>query len=244
MKMLTLTRKPANGAGLSEHDQRLLWRIAALLLEASDADITYAAGSFGVVGTDRRIALTELATHATELKRNGTIEEDLDTNVTTDTPLTFPNGVHIAEVEIDPETGRMEVVAYSAVDDCGNVLDGMIVEGQLHGGIVQGIGQALYENCVYDSASGQLLSGSFMDYCMPRAENLPTLRVSTHSTPSAHTPMGVKGCGEVGTIGSPAAITNAVVDALSHYGVSHIDMPTTPNRIWSVIPKRSATSAP
>jgi carbon-monoxide dehydrogenase large subunit len=119
----------------------------------------------------------------------------------------------------------------------------MIVEGQLHGGIVQGIGQALCENCVYDSASGQLLSGSFMDYCMPRADNLPRLTVSTHSTPSAHTPMGVKGCGEVGTIGSPAAVTNAVVDALSHYGVSHIDMPTTPNRIWSVISERSVTSA-
>jgi carbon-monoxide dehydrogenase large subunit len=117
----------------------------------------------------------------------------------------------------------------------------MIVEGQLHGGIVQGIGQALCENCIYDSASGQLLSGSFMDYCMPRADNIPRMTVSTHSKPSVHTPMGVKGCGEVGTIGSPAAVTNAVVDALSHYGVGHIDMPTTPNRIWSVIPKGLVT---
>jgi carbon-monoxide dehydrogenase large subunit len=146
-------------------------------------------------------------------------------------------------VEIDPDTCIVQLVNYTAVDDVGTVINPMIVEGQLHGGIVQGIGQALYENCVYDSASGQLLSGSFMDYCMPRAENLPTLRVSTHSTPSAHTPMGVKGCGEVGTIGSPAAITNAVVDALSYYGVSHIDMPMTPNSIWCLIRKGSLPAA-
>jgi hypothetical protein len=136
--------------------------------------------------------------------------------------------------------GVVKLVNYTAVDDVGTVINPMIVEGQLHGGIVQGIGQALCENCVYDSASGQPLSGSFMDYCMPRADDLPRMTVSTHNTPSAHTPMGVKGCGEVGTIGSPAAVTNAVVDALSQYGVSHIDMPTTPNRIWSLI----STDAP
>ena len=157
--------------------------------------------------------------------------------------FSFPGGAHVAEVEIDPKTGIVQLVNYTAVDDVGTVINPMIVEGQLHGGIVQGIGQALCVSCVYDSASGQLLSGSFMDYCMPRADNMPRMTVSTHSTSSAHTPMGVKGCGEVGTIGSPAAVTNAVVDALSHYGVSHIDMPTTSNRIWSLIPKGSATSA-
>jgi carbon-monoxide dehydrogenase large subunit len=111
----------------------------------------------------------------------------------------------------------------------------MIVEGQLHGGIVQGVGQALYESAVYDDVSGQLLSGSFMDYCMPRADHLPNMTIKTHSTLCTHTPMGVKGCGEVGTIGSPAAVINAVVDALSHLGVQHVDMPATPNRIWRVI---------
>ena len=115
----------------------------------------------------------------------------------------------------------------------------MIVEGQLHGGIVQGVGQALFENCVYDEASGQLLSGSFMDYCMPRADNLPSMTVATHCTPCTHTPMGVKGCGEVGTIGSPAAVINAVVDALSHLGVTHVDMPATPNRIWRIMQNAS-----
>jgi len=138
-------------------------------------------------------------------------------------------------VEIDPDTCVVQLVNYSAVDDVGTVINPMIVEGQLHGGIAQGIGQALCEICFYDSTSGQLLSGSFMDYCMPRADNLPRMTISTHSMPSVHTPMGVKGCGEVGTIGSPAAVTNAVVDALSPYGVSHIDMPATPNRIWSLI---------
>ena len=133
--------------------------------------------------------------------------------------FTYPGGAHIAEVEIDPETGIVTLVNYTAVDDVGTVINPMIVEGQLHGGIVQGVGQALFENCVYDDVSGQLLSGSFMDYCMPRADHLPNMTIKTHSTLCTHTPMGVKGCGEVGTIGSPAAVINAVVDALSHLGV-------------------------
>ena len=146
--------------------------------------------------------------------------------------------VSIAEVEIDPETCIVSLVKYTAVDDVGTVINPMIVEGQLHGGIVQGIGQALFENCVYDDVSGQLLSGSFMDYCMPRADNLPRMTVATHSTPCTHTPMGVKGCGEVGTIGSPAAVANAVVDALAHLGVNHVDMPATANRLWRIIKTR------
>ena len=199
-----------------------------------------------MIGTDRKktladIALAAYVPHDYPLE---TLEPGLEEQAYYDPKnFSFPGGAHVAEVEIDPETGIAQLVNYTAVDDVGTVINPMIVEGQLHGGIVQGIGQALCENCVYDSASGQLLSGSFMDYCMPRADNMPRMTVSTYSTPSAHTPMGVKGCGEVGTIGSPAAVTNAVVDALSHYGVSHIDMPTTPNRIWSVISERSATSA-
>jgi carbon-monoxide dehydrogenase large subunit len=206
-------------------------RIAALLLEASDVDITYGAGSFGVVGTDRRIALTELATRAAELKRNGTIEEDLDTNVTTDTPLTFPNGVHIAEVEIDPETGRMEVVAYSAVDDCGNVLDGMIVEGQLHGAVAQGLGQALMEHVVYDDG-GQLVTGSFMDYAMPRADDMPPIRDELSCVPATTNPLGVKGVGEAGTTAAIAAVMNAVADAIPGGAGAHLDMPVSAARLW------------
>jgi carbon-monoxide dehydrogenase large subunit len=206
-------------------------RIAALLLEASEADIAYAAGHFGVVGTDRRIALTELAARAAELKARGEIEEDLDTKVSTDTPLTFPNGVHIAEVEIDPDTGRMEIVAYTAVDDCGNVLDGMIVEGQLHGAIAQGLGQALMEQVVYDDG-GQLVTGSFMDYAMPRAADMPPIRDELSCVPATTNPLGVKGVGEAGTTASIAAVMNAVADAIPGGAGAHLDMPASAARLW------------
>ena len=149
--------------------------------------------------------------------------------------FTFPGGCHIAEVEIDPDSGELALVAYTAVDDVGVVLNPMIVEGQVHGGVVQGVGQALGENCLYDAANGQLLSGSFMDYRMPRADDLPPIAVSTQSTPCRHNPLGVKGCGEVGTIAAPATVMNAVVDALSPYGIMHLDMPATPERIWRAI---------
>ncbi len=142
------------------------------------------------------------------------------------------------------ETGVTTLVAYTAVDDVGTVLNPMIVEGQVHGGVVQGVGQALCENCVYDPASGQLLSGSFMDYCMPRADDLPTIDSATQSTPCTHNPIGVKGCGEIGTIASPATVMNAVVDALAAYGVTHVDMPATPQRIWQIMqaaPPRQAS---
>ena len=157
--------------------------------------------------------------------------------------FTFPGGCHVAEVEIDPATGELALVAYTAVDDVGVVLNPMIVEGQIHGGVVQGVGQALGENCVYEPASGQLLTGSFMDYRMPRADDLPPIPVSTQSTRCQHNPLGVKGCGEVGTIASPATVMNAVVDALSPYGVTHLDLPATPQRIWQAIhsvPQRAA----
>jgi carbon-monoxide dehydrogenase large subunit len=206
-------------------------RIAALLLEAADADIAYAAGSFGVVGTDRRIALTELAARAAELKKRGAIAEDLDTNVTTETPLTFPNGVHIAEVEIDPDTGRIDVVAYTAVDDCGNVLDGMIVEGQLHGAVAQGLGQALMEQVLYDDG-GQLVTGSFMDYAMPRADDMPPIRDELSCVPATTNPLGVKGVGEAGTTAAIAAVMNAVADAIPGGAGAQLDMPVTAARLW------------
>jgi carbon-monoxide dehydrogenase large subunit len=156
--------------------------------------------------------------------------------------FTFPCGAHIAEVEIDPETGTVQLLNYVAIDDVGTVINPMIVEGQIHGGVAQGVGQALFEDCVYDQESGQLLSGSFMDYCMPRADNLPVMTVETHVTACTHNPLGVKGCGEVGTIASPATVINAVVDALAHLGVTHVDMPASPNRIWHVIQSAGAAT--
>src|SRR5262249_20020319 len=147
--------------------------IAATVLEASEADIAYRDGRFEVVGTDRRVSLFDLAARAAEMKERGEIAESLDTKGKTETPLTFPNGCHIAEVEIDPETGHVTIAAYTAVDDCGNVLNSMIVEGQMHGALACGLGQALLERVVYDNEGGQLISGSFMDYAMPRADDMP-----------------------------------------------------------------------
>src|SRR5215471_4059864 len=166
-------------------------KLAADALEAAEADIVYDSGAFAATGTDRRIGLFDLATQAKDRKRRGEIAEDLDTKLTADTPQSFPNGCHIAEVEIDPETGATALVGYAAVDDCGNVLDHMIVEGQVHGAIVQGVGQVLLEHLVYDRA-GQLVTGSFMDYAMPRADDVPPLTAAEHSVPATTTPSASK----------------------------------------------------
>nr|GAJ34448.1 carbon monoxide dehydrogenase large chain [Bradyrhizobium sp. DOA9] len=233
------------GAALSKATDKVIVKgkkIAAHLLEASEADIQFEAGKFSVAGTDRIKTFEEIA-GAAYVPHNyplEVLEPGLEEQAYYDpVNFTYPGGCHIAEVEVDPETGTVTLVNYTAVDDVGTVINPMIVEGQLHGGIVQGVGQALFENAVYDEGSGQLLSGSLMDYCMPRADHLPMMNVATHSTLCTHTPMGVKGCGEVGTIGSPAAVINAVVDALSHLGVTHVDMPATPNRIWRLLQNAS-----
>jgi aerobic carbon-monoxide dehydrogenase large subunit len=207
-------------------------RVAAMLLEAAEGDIVYEDGRFAVAGTDRRISLFELAARASGLKKQGAIEEDLDTRATTDTPLTFPNGVHIAEVEIDPETGAMDIVGYTAVDDCGNVLDGMIVEGQLHGALAQGFGQALMEEVLYDRGSGQLVTGSFMDYAMPRAADMPPIRDALVCVPATTNPLGVKGVGEAGTTASLAVVMNAVANAVPGGAAAHFDMPASAARLW------------
>jgi carbon-monoxide dehydrogenase large subunit len=238
----------ASGAAIVEASDKVIDKgkqIAGVALEASAADIEFKLGRFTIVGTDRGIGIMELA----ERLRGGMklpegVPATLDvSHVHEAAPSAFPNGAHVAEVEIDPDTGWVEVVKYTMVNDFGTVINPLLVEGQSHGGVVQGIGQALFENCVYDDASGQLLSGSFMDYCMPRADNLPRMMIATHSTPCTHTPMGVKGCGEVGTIGSPAAVANAVVDALAHLGVNHVDMPATANRVWRVMKSASLLQA-
>ena len=148
--------------------------------------------------------------------------------------FTYPSGAHICEVEIDPDTGVTHIVRFTAADDFGQIINPMVVEGQVHGGLVQGIGQALHENCVYDDA-GQLLTGSFMDYGMPRADDVPSFNVTTECTPCTHNPLGTKGCGEAGAIGSPPAVINAVLDALHGLGVKEFDMPATSLRVWEAI---------
>ncbi|MDE2285768.1 MAG: xanthine dehydrogenase family protein molybdopterin-binding subunit [Hyphomicrobiales bacterium] len=217
--------------------------VAAQVLEAGEGDIAYQDGKFSVVGTDRRIGLFEVAARAAELKKNGMITEDLDTKVTTDTPLTFPNGVHVAEVEIDPDTGHMDIVAYTAVDDCGNPLNGMIVEGQLHGALAQGFGQALMEQIFYDD-DGQLVTGSFQDYAMPRATDMPRdIRNALLCVPATTNPLGVKGVGEAGTTASIAAVMNAVADAIPGGAGADLDMPVTAARVWKAC-QRGKTAAP
>lgn len=212
-------------------------RIAAHLMEASVDDIEFDRGTFRVAGTDKTKALVDISV-AAYVPHNYPIEElepGLEETAFYDPKnFTYPGGCHIAEVEIDPETGKVAVVNFTAVDDVGRVINPMIVEGQVQGGVAQGIGQALLETCVYD-ANGQLLSGSMMDYTMPRADDLPPVAVATHTTLCTHNPLGVKGCGEVGAIGSPPAVINAVVDALRDYGVRTLDMPATPAKIWQII---------
>jgi carbon-monoxide dehydrogenase large subunit len=213
-------------------------KIAAHLMEASDADIEFANGEFNVKGTDKKItfgqvALTAYVPHNYPLDK---LEPGLNETAFYDpTNFTFPAGTYIAEVEVDPSTGVVKLDRFTAVDDFGTIINPMIVEGQVHGGLVQGIGQALMENCVYDKETGQLLTGSFMDYTMPRADDFPTFTLGHVCTPCTHNPLGTKGCGEAGAIGSPPAIMNAVLDALAPLGVKNLDMPATPHRVWQAI---------
>lgn len=210
-------------------------KAAAHMLEAGESDIAYRNGMFEVVGTDRRLSLFEVAARAKDLAARGEIKEPLDSNEAVDTPQTFPNGCHIAEVEVDPDTGHVDVVSYSAVDDAGNVLDTTIVHGQLHGGLAQGIGQALMEGMRYDPDNGQAVSATFMDYAMPRAEHMPDIRDAVHIVPATTNPLGVKGVGEAGTTASLAAILNAIRDAIPGEAGARIDMPATPAKVWAAV---------
>jgi carbon-monoxide dehydrogenase large subunit len=206
-------------------------KVAAAALEAGEGDIEYKNGAFNVVGTDRRMSLFDVAARAKEMKAKGEIAEDLDTKVVTDTPLTFPNGCHVAEVEVDPQTGHSTLASYSAVDDCGNVLDHMVIEGQVHGSVAMGIGQAMMEQTAYDPENGQLISASFMDYAMPRAEDLPMFKDGVYPVPATTNPLGVKGAGEAGTTAAIAAVMNAFADAIPGSG-HKIQMPATPEKVW------------
>ncbi len=214
-------------------------KIAAHLLEASEADIELKDGQFSVAGTDKSVAwgdvtLTAYVPHNFPLEVEPGLEE---TAFYDPANFTFPSGAYACEVEVDPETGQVSIEAFTAADDFGNIVNPMIVDGQVHGGIGQGIGQALLENCAYDE-NGQLLSASFMDYAMPRADDVPFYGVDHSSqTPCTHNPLGVKGCGEAGAIGSPPAVVNAVLDAMNSGGkaVDHIDMPVSPSRVWAAM---------
>ena len=217
--------------------------IASHVLEASAGDIEFKNGRFVIAGTDRAIGIMELAAKLRSgINLPDGVPTSLDVNHVSDGPSAsaYPNGCHVCEVEIDPETGVIEVVKYSAVNDFGTVVNPLIVEGQLHGGVVQGIGQALMECTVYDS-EGQLLTGSYMDYALPRAVDAPMFDVASHPVPAKTNPLGVKGCGEAGCAGSLTSIMNAVADALSEYGIRHIDMPATPYRVWQAIQAAGAT---
>jgi carbon-monoxide dehydrogenase large subunit len=211
-------------------------QIAGHLLEASAGDIEFRAGRFTIAGTDRSIGILELAK---KLRTGITLPPDVPktldvSHVSDGVPSTYPNGCHIAEVEIDPDTGVTELKSYITVNDFGTQINPMLVEGQLHGGVVQGIGQTLGEMTAYD-AEGQLLSGSYMDYGIPRASQLPAFTVLNHPVPATTNPLGVKGCGEAGCAGSLTSMMNAINDALSGYGIVHVDMPATPERVWQAI---------
>jgi carbon-monoxide dehydrogenase large subunit len=229
------------GAALYEASQSIVKKgtqLASHLLEVGAQDIVFDDGAFSVPGTDLRVDLMEVAKAARDpAKLPAGMEPGLDTTHTRVPPAqTFPNGCHIVEVEIDPNTGATAIDRYTIVDDFGRTINPLMLEGQVHGGIVQGIGQALLEHAVYDNDSGQLLSGSFMDYAMPRASDIPSFAFSTHNVPTKGNPLGVKGAGEAGAVGAPPAVINAVVDALNRRaGVRHIDMPATPRRVWEAL---------
>ena len=210
--------------------------MAAHLLEAAAADIEYGDGAFRVVGTDRSIGIFDLARAAAGGKLPPALGTTLGAAKMHENPaFAFANGCEVCELEVDPETGAVEIVALTMVDDSGRSVNPMIVHGQMHGAVAQGIGQALTERCVYDPASGQLLSGSFLDYAIPRADDLPSISVTSRDVPSPTNPLGVKGAGEGGTVGAPGAVIHAILDALAPLGVAHIDMPATPERVWRAI---------
>ncbi len=222
-------------------------RIAAHLLEARDVDIEFREGAYTIMGTDKSVSFEDVAGEA-YLAQNFSpqeVEPGLDETAFYDAQnMTYPNGCHVCEVDINRETGELEIARYVVVDDFGTIINPMIVEGQVHGALAQGMGQALLENAVYDQDTGQLLAGSFMDYCMPRAGFISTLDHATNEdNPCTHNPLGVKGCGESATIGSPAAVTNAIVDALSPLGITHINMPATPEKLWRIV-RESAEARP
>jgi carbon-monoxide dehydrogenase large subunit len=218
---------------------------AAHLLEAGESDIVFEEGRFTVAGTDRGVRIEDVA-RASYLA--GKLPKGADYGlsalaVVTTQEASFPNGCHVCEVEVEEETGRVEVVNYVVVDDVGTVINPLLLKGQIHGGVAQGLGQALLENLVYEPGTGQMVTGSFMDYAMPRADDMPPMDVISNSVPTPNNPLGVKGAGEAGTVGALSAVMGAVVDALRPLGVTHLDMPASPARVWAAIQKARALNA-
>ena len=218
-------------------------KIAARQLETAEEDIEFADGKFTIAGTDRSLSITDVA-KSSYMPQKVDIDEvrpGIDETARFMPPeATYPNGCHVVEVEIDPDTGIVAVERFTVVDDFGRVMNPMMLAGQVHGGIAQGVGQALLEHTVYDENSGQLVTGSFMDYTMPRADDLPNISFAYNEIPCTRNPLGVKGAGEAGAIGAPPAVINAVVDALSPLGIAHVDMPATPEKLWRLINERKA----
>jgi carbon-monoxide dehydrogenase large subunit len=203
----------------------------------SEADVAFADGRFTVPGTDHRIALKDVARAAFQPARLPPgVEPGLyETGTFTPPQDTFPNGCHVAEVEVDPETGETRLLAYTVVDDVGTVINPLLVKGQIHGGVAQGIGQILGEQVVWDRDSGQLLTASFLDYVMPRAQMVPNMEVKSNPVPTKFNPLGAKGAGEAGTVGAMPVVMNAILDALAPLGVKDVDMPATPLNVWRAI---------
>jgi len=228
----------ASGTAIVEASQLVIEKgkqAAAHVLEAAEGDIEFSAGQFTIAGTDRSIGIMELASKLRESKTPEGVPSSLDVDHTAKgVPSAFPNGCHVAEVEIDPDTGVVKIVGYTGVNDFGTVVNPMIVAGQIHGGVAQGIGQALMELVTYDD-NGQPITGSFMDYALPRAEDIPTMKLGDHPSPATSNPLGTKGCGEAGCAGSLGSVVNAVLDALSDEGVTSLDMPLTSEKIWRAI---------
>ncbi len=211
--------------------------IAAHLLEAAEADIDLADGTFAIAGTDRAVSIADIAAAAWEPPK---LPEGMEPGLVASAAYSakqqnFPNGVHVCELEIDPETGQVEILAYSVVDDVGTVLNPLLLEGQIHGGIAQGVGQVLLENIHFDPDSAQLVTGSFMDYAMPRAGDLSAIHCETNPVPTKTNPLGVKGAGEAGSVGALPAVGNALADALSPLGIRDVPMPASPERLWRLI---------
>ncbi|MGH8432366.1 MAG: xanthine dehydrogenase family protein molybdopterin-binding subunit, partial [Solimonas sp.] len=212
-------------------------QIAAHRLEAAPEDIEFKAGRFAVAGTDKALAWKEVAELAYSARMlPPKMETGLAASASFTPPApTFPNGAHVSEVEIDPETGVVRIDRYTVVDDVGTVINPLLLKGQMHGGIVQGLGQVLFENLRFDPESGQILTGSLMDYCLPRADDVPNFTVDTHPVPTPINPMGIKGAGEAGTVGALSCVQSAILDALAPLGIKWLDMPATPDRVWKAI---------
>jgi carbon-monoxide dehydrogenase large subunit len=212
-------------------------KIAAHMLEAAEADISFDDGMFAIAGTDRSVSLDAVARAAFNPAQlpPGLEPGFAESGHFTPPQPTFPNGCHVCEVEIDPDTGHIDILRYLVVDDFGVVINPLLLQGQVHGGIAQGVGQAMLERTVYDPESGQLLTGNLTDYAIPHADTLPALEFSYNVVPCRTNPLGVKGAGEAGAIGAPPALVNAVVDALAELGIDHLDMPLTPERLWRAI---------